>query len=286
MKSLISVVIPFKNASKTIARAINSIKTQSITEFNCVLIDDGSTDSGYDSALSLIDERFKLIKNPVNLGVSTSRNIGNALAESDIICVLDADDEALPNRLENTINAFASNENLALFCGAAVISSSHPQIVFPSSYDPFGLATHNPFVHSSVAYRKAFLLEHKIFYSPSLLVAHDYDLYRQIYFAGGMVGASALPVSIRHDAPSGLMASHPVKMVSETITVRQKILSDLFPELSVNQIRHIAMFFTFNRFDGELQRESIFKFHELLLDDIRVPSEFKKLINERLSFIG
>lgn len=98
-----SVVIPIYNKEDYIARAIKSILRQTHQDFELIIVDDGSTDSGVNVVKKFEDKRIKIIQQP-NRGVSAARNKGIYLANNDYICFLDADDEWKSNFLD-TINS-------------------------------------------------------------------------------------------------------------------------------------------------------------------------------------
>lgn len=96
---MFSVVIPLYNKRDTIARALDSVRAQTLQDFEVIVVDDGSTDGGADVVRSYADPRIRLVQQP-NAGVSAARNAGIAAARSDTVALLDADDEWKPEFLE------------------------------------------------------------------------------------------------------------------------------------------------------------------------------------------
>ena len=90
----ITVILPAYNASKYIETAIDCLKNQSFTNFECIVIDDCSVDDTHKLARKLTakDKRFKVLHNSQNLGQAKSRNFGLARANGKYIMWLDADD--------------------------------------------------------------------------------------------------------------------------------------------------------------------------------------------------
>ena len=101
-KVKISVVIPLFNKALYIERALHSILAQTITDFELIVIDDGSTDGGCNIVKNLNGDRIRLIQQE-NSGVSAARNQGIVEAKGELIAFLDADDEWLPEFLETVI---------------------------------------------------------------------------------------------------------------------------------------------------------------------------------------
>ena len=94
-----SVVVPLYNKERYIGRCIDSILKQSVKSFEVIVVDDGSTDRSNFIASSFNDDRVKVVHQK-NGGVSAARNKGIEEARAKWILFLDADDEWLPNHIE------------------------------------------------------------------------------------------------------------------------------------------------------------------------------------------
>jgi len=99
----VSVIIPVYNRAKYVGEAINSILAQSFTNFELLLIDDGSTDESVEIMKFYTDPRIRLVCNERNLGIPKTRNIGLHLARGDYIAILDSDDIAVSDRLAKQV---------------------------------------------------------------------------------------------------------------------------------------------------------------------------------------
>lgn len=88
---MISVVIPLYNKEDEVARAINSVLSQTFTDFELIIVDDGSTDTSLAIAKSFSDRRISVL-NKQNGGVSSARNHGIKHAKNDLVALLDGDD--------------------------------------------------------------------------------------------------------------------------------------------------------------------------------------------------
>lgn len=94
----ISIIIPSYNSEKTIERALQSVYEQNHSNFEIVIIDDGSTDNSGEVSdkYAANDKRIKVVHNKKSQGVSSARNKGLELAKGDYITFLDSDDELAP----------------------------------------------------------------------------------------------------------------------------------------------------------------------------------------------
>lgn len=99
---LITVIMPAWNAEKTIRKSVNSILNQTWRNIELIIVDDASTDSTYNICLELAeqDNRVKIIRNLKNVGPYVSKNRALKIARGEWVTGHDADDYALPDRLE------------------------------------------------------------------------------------------------------------------------------------------------------------------------------------------
>lgn len=112
-----SVVIPLYNKASHINRSIDSVLKQTNQDFEIIVVNDGSSDGGEKKVLEYNDPRIK-IHNQRNAGVSVARNKGMELSSGEYIAFLDADDEWLPNHLEEINTLIAQFPDAKLFSTA------------------------------------------------------------------------------------------------------------------------------------------------------------------------
>ena len=110
---IISVILPVYNAEQYLQEAVDSILQQTFTDFELLLINDGSTDGSEQVILGYQDSRISYIKNEQNRGLIYSLNRAIDAAQGDYIARMDADDVALPERLEKQL-AFLKKSNAAI----------------------------------------------------------------------------------------------------------------------------------------------------------------------------
>jgi glycosyltransferase involved in cell wall biosynthesis len=112
---VVSVIIAAYNATNYIEESINSILGQTISDFELILIDDGSTDNtlAVIEKYAQIDARIVVVSQK-NAGPASARNVGISMAKSQWIAILDADDIALPERLEQQLEFVTANPDTVL----------------------------------------------------------------------------------------------------------------------------------------------------------------------------
>ena len=103
-----SIIVPVYNAEKTLHRCLDSLRTQTYTDFEVCMVENGSQDSSYAICREYAkkDPRFLLHVSEKNCGPSGARNIGLDHAQGDCIAFLDSDDYVVPEYLEMLHEAF------------------------------------------------------------------------------------------------------------------------------------------------------------------------------------
>lgn len=159
----ISFVVPSFNSVTWLPQAVASVLEQTYRDIECVIVDDGSTDETgeYLGWIEKQDSRVKVVRLESNQGRSKARNIGNANASGSVICVLDADDLALPNRAKITAEKF--EKGCEFLYGSAVGIDACGRNLGEIRADVFNRekaieTMENRIVHSSCAYTTALSL--------------------------------------------------------------------------------------------------------------------------------
>jgi glycosyltransferase involved in cell wall biosynthesis len=112
---LISIIIPFYNRAHCIARALNSIKVQGISNIEVILGDDASTDGTVEVVKACMPDAI-VFRKPKNQGASAARNAALKHAKGDFIAFLDSDDEWLSGKLAHQVRFLEEHPEIGL-CG-------------------------------------------------------------------------------------------------------------------------------------------------------------------------
>lgn len=188
----VSVIMGVYNAQSEMNfhHSINSILAQTLTDFEFIICDDGSTDESYNmlKRIENADKRIVLLKNDKNCGLAKSLNKCIAKAKSDILIRQDIDDLSQNNRIELLVYELEANPELAFIGSNCKLINQggiwgemrYPQ--FPKSKDfLFGL----PFLHGAVAMRKSAVMAVGGYNTKKF--AHrteDYELFMRLYKNG------------------------------------------------------------------------------------------------------
>ena len=161
MNPVISVVMSVYNGSSYLHESIQSILNQTFTDYEFIIINDGSSDDSLNiiKQYSEFDNRVVVISHD-NIGLTKSLNIAINLAKGKYIARQDADDISLPERLNKQYKWF-SNYKDGVLCGTgAYFINSEGELKkkkkFPSSNSMIKsrLFYLNPFIHSSVMFKR------------------------------------------------------------------------------------------------------------------------------------
>ena len=114
MITVVSIIIPLFNKEKFIEQTLKSVSQQTFSNWECIIIDDKSTDKSFQIARDYIknDKRFSLIKN-LNKGAGAARNLGLRDAKGKYIQFLDADDVISDEKLESQVALFQKNHEIS-----------------------------------------------------------------------------------------------------------------------------------------------------------------------------
>ncbi len=210
----ISVVMPTYNTQISILReAVDSILNQTFSDFEFIIIDDGSANDTYEYLKSIPDERIKIIKNDTNIGITKSLNIGFRAARGKYIARMDSDDIAFPDRFEKQY-AFMESHPDVFVCGSNVLffkdralpeikpaDQTKKQYTFikkkdfrrkesteivnckvedMESYRVRMIFTNPGPVHPTAFFNHEKLIQYHIEYNEELVYAQDYDLWMRI----------------------------------------------------------------------------------------------------------
>ncbi len=188
------------NGLPQLERAVDSVLAQTCGEFEFLVVDDASTDgsAGYVRRRGETDRRIRLLEQPANQGLGAALRRGVEAASGELIARMDADDESLPDRLERQLRYFEAHPETDVLGGQALDVAADGTVLrerrVPLTQARIAeLVWTNPFVHSTVMFRRASILRVGS-YDAALRRRQDYDLWFRCVHAG--LALANLPVPL------------------------------------------------------------------------------------------
>lgn len=180
----VSVLMSVYNTKEKFLReAIESILSQTFTDFEFLIVNDGSQNNSEEVILSYKDDRIKYIINEKNLGLVGSLNKGLKIAQGEYIARFDADDISLPQRLEKQVKFMDENPNVGLL-GTQYESFPKKRIsnllTDSKLIKETLLVESNQFGHPTVMIRKSVLDNYNLQYDKRALHMEDYKMWLDI----------------------------------------------------------------------------------------------------------
>lgn len=264
----VSVVMPAFNAARYIDEALSSLRAQTLTDLEIIVIDDGSTDgTGAIAARhEALDARVRVTVRAQSSGrPAIARNQGLRLARGRYIAFLDADDVSIPTRLESAVNALERTGALFLFADlrrlyqdtgkfadASMLTSAsflenaaaYLQLVGGNTYlcssgFPAFLLTYVALNTPTIVFDRELLKMEKEWFDESLVRFEDVDLWYRFAEHTRFAFVNEEHSTIRKHSAS-ITASDPVKSRIDGITVQSRHFERLRPRMSPDEIAAAA----------------------------------------------
>jgi glycosyltransferase involved in cell wall biosynthesis len=270
---LVSVIVPAWNAGQTIAETLDSVRAQTFSDYEVIIVDDGSSDETAEIArrFCAADLRFTLVKQP-NQGVSAARNLALDRARGEYIAFLDADDVWLPQKLAKQLELFRQEPqaNLVFTNYFHWDGQKNLNIFFrddrPLPFGPAGrqLIQANLYIPSVVMVRRALLPGEGCHFTTGISGCADWDMWLQLLEHGLYATGTREPL-VRYRIWEGNMSKRKLEMFTEGVTVLETRLN----QTKVAELRPIyRQTVAFARARLELARAR----QQLEIDPATVPS--------------
>lgn len=224
----ISVIMPTYNVRhEYLKEAINSILSQTYTDFELIICDDCSPDGAPDDVISSYnDPRIRYIKNDKNLGIAANTNKLINLANGEYIAQMDNDDIAMPQRLEKTCAFLDTHPDVDYVGGWQEYFPVYKSFKTPLNFGYLELLQGCPICHSTLLYRKATVVKYNLYYDPNFRTAMDYELWTRVLKVAKMVNLPEVFLKYRWNGENTSVTSNE-KQKEEYVRIRQNILDFL-----------------------------------------------------------
>lgn len=222
---VISVIMAVYNAEDYLADAIDSILNQTFTDFELVIVNDGSTDGSKKILESYKDRRVSVI-NQKNKGPVAARNTAIQHSRGAFIAVMDSDDISLPTRLQKEVSMMQANPSLGAV-GSNYIGFNEQGVQWTTN-----VFTHpddlkacmvlcNQFGHASVMFRRSVLDQVGLYSSESGGMVEDYDLLIRVSHVAELANIPE-PLLMWRKRAESITHSKLNKQIEDTFTIRDR----------------------------------------------------------------
>ncbi|MBM2821665.1 MAG: hypothetical protein HW413_411, partial [Thermoleophilia bacterium] len=187
---LVSVLLAVHNGEPYLRTALESVVRQTMTDLELIVVDDASTDATPDAIAAIDDPRLRVLRNDEQLGLATALNRGLDEARGRYVARLDADDVALPRRLERQVARIRATPGTVILGSSvcAIDDDGTPGPVHAMPATPAAIRWHllfsSPFFHPTVLLDRERLERGGFRYDPSFLESEDYDLWARVLASG------------------------------------------------------------------------------------------------------
>ena len=226
----VTVLMPVYNAGKFLREAVDSILAQSFTDFEFLIIDDGSTDGSQSIVRSYDDSRIRFVQNEKNIGVAATLNRGFDLARGEYIARMDADDISMPHRLERQIDFMEESPEVGVSGTWIRLFGDQPRVVdrcpVGASVVKAYMLFDNPLYHPTVIMQRNLIEKYNLRYDSHFNRAEDYDLWLRAANHFLLNNLPEVLVMMRHHKNSITNTTKPV-MTGQTEELLLKGLQNL-----------------------------------------------------------
>jgi len=242
MNPKISVIFPVGNREAYLKEAVESVLGQSFTEFELLIIEDGLSSQVASIITCYRDERIKIIKFPMNMGISAARNAGLLTATAPYIALMDSDDIALTDRFQKQYAWMESHPEVTV-CGSNFITMFNDENRMPMRYPESDgiiksrlLIVDSAILNPTAMIRTDFVRKSGLQYDANFPRDHDHRFYVEIMRNGGSFYnlQEELLLYRRHDGNATRSRSG---VDIEKTKVREILIPLFFPELTGEEAR-------------------------------------------------
>lgn len=277
---LVSVVMSVYNCEEYIEETLDSILSQSMQDWECILIDDASTDHTWSIIQQYSDARIIATQNEKNMGLTHNLNVGINRAKGKYIIRIDGDDIAYSSRFQKQV-AFMENHPEVVLSGCAMKSFGKFHNILKNDEMDEILRIKlmfNPVVfHPTFIIRKAVLDAQGIQYNESFLYAQDYSLLYQVIQYGKIANIPDVLMKYRvHDKQISIEKKSRQRECADV--TREHMLNLLGIKLGREEKEYWLRYCAGERFFSEREKGIIAK----IQDAIIVQNELKGLFDSRI----
>lgn len=226
----VSVILPVYNGEAYLREAIDSVLAQTFTDFELIIVDDGSTDGSADIIASYKDARIRYIRNEQNKGLIFSLNSAIDTAQGNFVARMDSDDIALAQRFEKQLSYLKAHETTVLATRVKLIDAcGEPLPDWPEERENISfkqikkfLPKDNCIAHPSVMGRTEVFKKYQYRYNQKY--SEDYDLWLRLVADGFRIEKLPEPLLLYRILPTSVTRFKKVNLFFRLAKVKFRFL--------------------------------------------------------------
>lgn len=176
----VSILMPVYNVAPYLREAVDSILSQTYTDFELIVLDDGSTDGSSQILEIYTDPRIIRYRGERNVGLANILNVGLQMARGEFIARMDSDDLSLPTRLSVQVAYLDAHSEVDLCsCGMELFGAKQAIWSYATDVDTVKINAlfHSPILHASSVWRRTAFADRGLTFDQQMVPAEDYDLW-------------------------------------------------------------------------------------------------------------
>ena len=183
----VSILMPVYNTASFLREAMDSILSQSFTDFELIVLNDCSPDNAEEILDTYADPRIVRYKGDKNVGLSNILNVGIGLASGKFIARMDSDDISFPDRLQIQVDFLESHPEIDLVSvGMQLFGAKEEVWIRERNPEKVTIEAlfHSPILHASSMWRRESFEENGLLFRQEMVPSEDYDLWTRAMVKG------------------------------------------------------------------------------------------------------
>lgn len=239
----ISVVMPVYNASAFLHESLNSVLQQTYTDFELLIIDDGSTDNSIEIVKTISDSRIRLIQNTHDFISSLNTGINAAIGK--YLVRMDADDVMMTKRLETQFHYMESHPDIDI-CGSYAemfgLTNGIKQRPVDHLYIICTMLLSNPIIHPTVMMKRSMLRQSGCLYQSGYPCAEDYKLWTDLALKGFRFVNIPEPLIRYRISSQQATGTSPEDMYASSVKIRLEYVEAIMEQMVEKDERYGDLF--------------------------------------------
>lgn len=262
----VTVLMPTYNVAPWVEEAIRSVLKQTYSDFELLVVDDGSTDDTLEHVRAINDSRIRIAAFPDNVGLADNLNRGLDLIETELVARMDGDDIAEPEWLETGIKVLDSHPDIDICSfGFQFFGTKTSLVRFPEHHEDskaqmlFGCTVIVP-----VMRRKVFT-ENDLRYRTDTFPAEDYSLWARAYRVAKVYNVQRTLFHYRTHATQ-ISTARRQAQIEKSNEVRLQMLEWLSPDFTDKEKQYFLEYFVPCKIEKQEDIDELRRFANLMLE--------------------